>query len=70
VGANILLRLMVALKFGQPLFYSVILHPFSILATILVGLASFYYYWIGDIAWKGRAVSLRGGREPEETSHE
>ncbi|HNS72178.1 MAG TPA: glycosyltransferase family 2 protein [bacterium] len=70
VGANILLRLMVALKFKQPLFYSVILHPFSILATILVGLASFYYYWIGDIAWKGRAVSLRGGREPEETCHE
>ena len=69
VGLNILLRLMVALKFGQPLVYSVILHPLSILATITVGLASFYYFLKGNIAWKGRAVALRGVVEKEEGNH-
>lgn len=70
VGVNILLRLMLALRFGQPLFTSVVLHPLSILATILVGLASFYYYWKGDIAWKGRAVTLRSVAAEEGESRE
>ncbi|HNW60183.1 MAG TPA: glycosyltransferase family 2 protein [bacterium] len=69
VGVNILLRLLVAVRFGQPLVYSVILHPLSILATILVGLASFYYYLKGDISWKGRAVRLRGAAEKEGERH-
>jgi chlorobactene glucosyltransferase len=58
VAVNVLLRLIVAIKYKQPFFFSVILHPVSILATILVGLTSFYYYMIGDIVWKGRAVPL------------
>ena len=70
VVINLLLRLSVALKFRQPLFFSVILHPVSILATILVGLTSFYYYLAGDISWKGRRVPLRGRSVTEHPPHE
>jgi chlorobactene glucosyltransferase len=69
VAANILLRLIVALKFKQPFFFSVVLHPFTILATLLVGLTSFWFYRIGEIVWKGRAVSLRKGASPEDRPH-
>ncbi len=62
VGINLLIRFMVAVKFKQPLFYSIVLHPISIFATILVGLTSFYYYWIGHIAWKGRPVPFQNGK--------
>lgn len=69
VAVNVLVRLTVALKYKQPLLFSVILHPVSILATILVGLTSFYYYLRGDIAWKGRRVPLRDSSPMEKQPH-
>lgn len=67
---NTFIRLIVAVRFKQPFFFSVVLHPVSILSTILVGLTSFYYYWIGDIAWKGRQVPFRDTQPPESTRDE
>ncbi len=56
---NILLRWLLAVKYKQPLWEGIILHPLGILLTILVGLTSFYYYQIGNIVWKERQVPLR-----------
>jgi len=62
VGINILIRFMVAANFKHPPFYSLVRHPISIFATILVGLTSFYYYWLGHIAWKGRPVPFQNSK--------
>ncbi len=59
IAANILLRALVAFKFAQPLLVSVLLHPLTVLLTVAVALSSFYYYMIGAILWKERAVPLR-----------
>ncbi len=59
VGLNVLIRIIVAIKYRQPLFFSAILHPVGVLLTVAVGLSSFYYYLIGDILWKDRPVPLR-----------
>ncbi len=56
---NLALRLMLALKFKQPLVAGVLLHPLGIVLTILVGWTSFYYYLLGNIVWKDRQVPLR-----------
>lgn len=58
VAIILFIRLSIAVKFKQPIFFSVVLHPIGILATLLVGLTSFYYYLIGAILWKGRAVAM------------
>lgn len=59
IGLNLLLRLMVALKFSQPLLVSTLLHPLSIAYTLLIGLNSYRWYKTGNIRWKGRAVKVR-----------
>ncbi|MBN2356678.1 glycosyltransferase [candidate division KSB1 bacterium] len=59
IALNVLLRAIVAVKYRQPLVFSVLLHPIGILLTITVALSSFYYYLLGDILWKDRPVPLR-----------
>jgi len=65
IALNILLRLILAVKFKQPLLFGVLLHPLGALLTVAVALSSFYYYLIGNILWKERAVPLRDGYNHE-----
>jgi len=56
IAINVLIRLILAIKFAQPLLVSTLLHPFSILYTILIGLNSWRCHKTGGIKWKGRLV--------------
>ncbi|MBN2013173.1 glycosyltransferase [candidate division KSB1 bacterium] len=56
VGANMLIRLMLSLKYRHPLTTSVVLHPFGILIATFIGLNSFRSYLKGEITWKNRTI--------------
>jgi len=56
IAMNIWIRLILSLKFAQPLLVSALLHPVSIAYTILIGLNSFRWHKTGGIKWKGRLV--------------
>ncbi len=55
---GMVIRLIVALKYKQPVLVSTILNPISIGATLFIGLNSFYRYLHGGIQWKDRHVSF------------
>ncbi len=56
IAMNILIRLILSVKFAQPLLVSALLHPVSIAYTILIGLNSYRCHKTGNIKWKGRLV--------------
>lgn len=56
LAMNILIRSILAIKFAQPFFISILLHPVSILYTILIGLHSYRCHKAGGLKWKGRLV--------------
>jgi chlorobactene glucosyltransferase len=56
IAMNILIRLILSVKFAQPLLVSTLLHPVSIAYTILIGLNSYRWHKTGSIKWKGRLV--------------
>jgi len=56
IAMNIWIRLILSLKFAQPLLVSALLHPVSIAYTILIGLNSYRWHKTGNIKWKGRLV--------------
>lgn len=58
VGLNLWLRLILALRFKHPLLVSVFLHPFTMLAAIIIGLNSFRYFKKGYFVWKGRSIAV------------
>jgi hypothetical protein len=55
---NLVMRLILALKYRQPLLTGVLLHPVGIAATIVVGINSYLCYRRGAVPWKGRKVKL------------
>jgi len=62
VGANLALRLIMALRYGHsPL--SVLLHPVAVLLMMGVLLDSFRCSRRGDIRWRGRSYAARAERE-------
>jgi chlorobactene glucosyltransferase len=56
---NILLRLLLAIRYKHSVLISTILHPISVLLIILIGLNSFYNTKLGSLTWKGREISLK-----------
>ena len=56
IAINVLIRAILALKYKQPFWVSILLHPFSILMTILIGLNSYRCFKNGKTVWKGREV--------------
>lgn len=58
VFLNIALRLILSLKYDQPLV-GVLLHPFAIAFAMLIGLNSYRWYKTGKIRWKGRNLPDR-----------
>lgn len=59
VAFNLSIRLILALKYRQNILFSVILHPLSILVTLLIGIHSYHRYRKGHINWKNRAVTMK-----------
>ncbi|MDZ7291803.1 MAG: glycosyltransferase family 2 protein [candidate division KSB1 bacterium] len=58
IALNIAIRLVLALRYNEPLFVSTLLHPLSIAFIILIGLNSYRWYKTGKIRWKGRHVAV------------
>ena len=56
---NIVMRMVLALKYRHPFFTSVILHPFGVLLTLLIGINSFFQVRRGRLQWKGRQIDLK-----------
>ena len=56
---NIVIRMVLALKYRHPFFTSVILHPFGVLLTLLIGINSFFQVRRGRLQWKGRQINLQ-----------
>lgn len=65
ISLNLVIRGMLALKYRQPFWTSILLHPIGILLTITIGINSLVCYYKGNIEWKGRRVSFR----PMESEH-
>ncbi|RQW02370.1 glycosyltransferase, partial [candidate division KSB1 bacterium] len=58
---GVVIRLIMALKYKQPILVSTLLNPLSIGATLIVGLGSFFSYRRGSVKWKGRQIPFRRG---------
>ena len=59
ISMNVVMRVVLALKYKHPFFTSVVLHPLSVLATLLIGINSFYQVKRGRLAWKGRQIDMQ-----------
>jgi chlorobactene glucosyltransferase len=59
VFQNILLRIVLALRFKHPIISSTIFHPFSVFLFILIALNSFQKSTFGSHRWKDRTIVLR-----------
>ena len=59
IGMNVVMRMTLALKYRHPFFTSVVLHPFGILLTLLIGINSFCQVKGGCLQWKGRQIDLQ-----------
>ena len=59
---NIIMRTILSLKYRHPFFTSVILHPFGVLLTGLIGINSFFQIKRGRLQWKGRQIDMQGNR--------
>ena len=56
---NVAMRLILSIKYKHPVFTSVILHPFGVLLTLLIGINSVYQARRGRLEWKGRQIDLQ-----------
>ena len=59
ITMNTAIRLILSIKYKHPFFTSVILHPFGVLLTLLIGVNSFYQARRGHVQWKGRQIDLQ-----------
>jgi chlorobactene glucosyltransferase len=57
ISLNVVLRLVLAVRFRHPVLLSTIFHPISMIITILIGLNSFRKVKWGKIHWKGRNIN-------------
>lgn len=58
VALNLLIRLLLALKYRHPLMASLVYHPVGIAWGIVIGLNSFFSFRKGVIRWKDREINL------------
>lgn len=56
---NIAIRIALALKYRHPFWISVILHPFGVLLTLMIGINSFFQVKRGRLQWKGRQIDMQ-----------
>ena len=59
IGMNIAMRMALALKYRHPFWTSVVLHPFGVLLTLLIGINSFFQVKRGRLQWKGRQIDMQ-----------
>jgi chlorobactene glucosyltransferase len=65
---NIVMRIALSLKYRHPFFTSVILHPFGVLLTLLIGINSFFQVRRGRLQWKDRHIDLKIGVSSQQSA--
>jgi len=55
---NIVWRAILAINFKHNLLISILLHPFSIIMFVIIGLNSFYQSKFGVLSWKDRKIKI------------
>ena len=58
-GMNLMIRILISIKYKHPFWVSVILHPVAMLYAIIIGLNSFFSINRGTIRWKGREIRVK-----------
>ena len=56
---NVVMRVVLSLKYKHPFWTSVLLHPLSVLVTVLIGINSLYQVKRGRLQWKGRQINMQ-----------
>ena len=59
IGINMLVRLLLALRYKHQVIVSVVLHPVSLLIAIMIGINSIRQAYTGTATWKNRKVELK-----------
>ena len=59
IGMNLLIRVLISIKYKHPFCSSVILHPISMLYAVIIGLNSFLSINRGTIRWRGRKIEVK-----------
>ncbi len=59
ISMNIVIRVVMAIKYKHPFIASVVLHPIGIMLTLLIGMNSFYQTKKGGLQWKGRDITIQ-----------
>jgi len=59
IGMNLLIRVLIAIKYKHPFWVSIILHPIAMLYAVIIGLNSFLSINRGIIYWKGRQIHIK-----------
>lgn len=59
IGINIVVRMLLAVRYKHPVIISVVLHPVSILIAILIGVNSIHQAYSGTATWKNREIELK-----------
>lgn len=59
IGMNLMIRVLISIKYKHPFWTSVILHPIAMLYAVVIGLNSFLSINRGTIQWKGREIRVR-----------
>ncbi len=62
VGANMLFRGLLAWRFRHPFLTSVLLHPFGILAALVISVNSVRIVKSGRVTWKGRQIHRKDNK--------
>lgn len=59
IDINILIRVLISIKYKHPFWVSILLHPISMLYAVIIGLNSFWSINRGTIKWKGREIEVK-----------
>jgi len=58
IGMNLIIRVLISIKYKHPFWMSVALHPIAMLCAVSIGMNSFFSINRGTIRWKGREIRL------------
>ena len=59
ISINVVMRVVLSIKYKHPFFTSTVLHPLAVLTTLLIGINSFYQFKRGRLQWKGRQIDMQ-----------
>jgi len=56
LGLNIIIRLILSVRYKHPVWVSILLHPLAIVYATIIGFNAVYQYYWGQFQWKDRII--------------